>query len=200
MDRILNAVNYITSFLAGDYNITKFNSPIKETICGFDGFINLKFNSSSQVSKYSVQFGDFSSYNKVLQPTNIEITLCTKGSFEKIAAVVSTLDNYKNSTVLIDIQTPYGVYIGYNITDFNYELSAEKGVGYVECVINVRQIEVSSAQFTAFRNIEEKPTTLLGKFSLVQSSLEKVENVITKVTKTVLGTELIFGNKLRWRI
>lgn len=199
MDRILNAVTYITSFLAGDYNITKFNSPTKETICGFDGFISLKYNSTSQVSKYSVQLGDFTSYNKVIQPTNIEVTLCTKGSFEKISSVVSTLDNYKNSTVLVDIQTPYGVYIGYNITDFSYELSVEKGIGYVECVINVRQIEVNSAQFTAFRNIEEKPTTLLGKFSLIQSSLEKVENTVTKVTKTVLGTEIIFSNKIRWR-
>lgn len=197
MDRVLNAVNYIKTFLAGDYNITKNNSATKETICGFDGFISLKCNSSSKISKYSVKLGDFTSYNKVLEPTNLEITLCVSGSFEKISAVISTLDNYKNSVQLVDIQTPYSVYIGYNIVDTEYELSAENGIGYLECVLNVRQIEVSSAQFTAIKNIEDKPTTLLGKMSLLQSSLQKFENVTGSITKTFLGAQLIFGNRIK---
>lgn len=199
MDRALTAINYIKYFLTGGYNITKFNSPTKETICGFDGFIGVKYNSTSRISDYTVQLGDFSSYNKILQPTVIEITLCTQGSYEKISAVLATLENYKNSIELIDIQTPYGVYIGYNIIDLKYELTTEKGIGYLECTITVRQIEVSNAQFVAFKNIEEKATTLLGRMNTMYGVLENVEKATTAVTSVLLGTEIIFGNKIRLR-
>lgn len=197
MDKVINTINYLKTFLSGNYNITRYNSPTKETICGFDGFINMKYNSSSEISRYSVHLGDFSSYNKVLEPTNIEVVLCTKGTFEKISAVISTLNNYKNSTELVDIQTPYGVYIGYNIVNVDYELSTDKGYGYVECTITAQQIEVSAAQFTAIRNIEEKPTALLGKMSLLQSTIHKYEKITGTVTKAFLGTELIFSNHIK---
>lgn len=199
MDNVLNALNYIQSFISGEYNITKFNSSTKETICGFDGFIGVRYNSSSKISDYTVQLGDFTSYNKVIQPTVIEITLCTEGTYDKISSVLSTLENYKNSTELVDIQTPYGIYIGYNIIDLNFDLSIQKGVGYLECTIKVRQVEISNAQFTAFRNIEEQPTTLLGRINLVRGAVEKVEKITTIISSTLLGTEIIFSNKIKWR-
>lgn len=199
MDRVLQVANYIKSFLAGDYNITKYNSSSKQTICGFDGFISLKYNSSSNISKYSVKLGDFSSYNKILQPDNLEITVCTTGTFEKISSVIFMLNNYKNSIELVDIQTPYGVYIGFNIVDLEYEVSAENGVGYLECIIKARQIEVSSAQFTAIKNIESRATNILGKVSLVQNTIQQFHKATSITAKTALGAQLIFGNRIKFR-
>ena len=196
MDNLLTTLNY---FLAGNYNIVDFNSKNGKTICGFDDFIGMKYESDSRISNYTVQFGDFNSYNKVIIPKIIEITLVTQGTHEKISNVVEILENYKNSTKLVDVQTPYGVFIGYNIINLSYELSVSKGIGYLECTIKIREVGVSSAQFTAFKNIEEQPTTLLGKISSVRDVVQLVEKTTQKITTTMLGADIIFSNRILFR-
>lgn len=199
LDKTLNTVNYIKNFLLGEYNITKFNSNTNETICGFDSFMGIKYDSNSKVSTYTVQLGDFSSYNKVLIPTNIEIILATQGTYDKISSVLSTLENYKNSTELVNIQTPYGVFIGYNIINLTYELSTNRGLGYLECTIKARQIEVSDQQFIAYKNIEEQPVSLLGKMNKIQNILDIVEKITSTINYIVLGVEIITSNRINFR-
>lgn len=199
MDKVLTTINYIKSFLSGNYNITKFNSDIKETICGFDGITDIKFSSNSNISDYTVQYGDFTSYNKVIRPSVIDITLIIEGSFEKIASVLAVLENYKNSTELVDIQTPYSIYIGYNIVNLDYELTVQKGVGLFDCTIKARQVEVNDIQFNSYKNIEERPIILLGKVSTFQGIAEKVNKVSTSINSTLLGVDIIFGSKINLR-
>lgn len=199
LDKTLNTVNYIKNFLLGEYNITKFNSNTNETICGFDSFMGIKYDSNSKVSTYTVQLGDFSSYNKVLIPTNIEIILATQGTYDKISSVLSTLENYKNSTELVNIQTPYGVFIGYNIINLTYELSTNRGLGYLECTIKARQIEVSDQQFIAYKNIEEQPVSLLGKMNKIQNILDIVEKITSTINYVVLGVEIITSNRINFK-
>lgn len=199
MDNLLTTLNYFLAGLAGNYNIIDFNSKNGKTICGFDDFIGMKYESDSRISNYTVQFGDFNSYNKVITPKVIEITLVTQGTYEKISNVIEILENYKNSTKLVDVQTPYGVFIGYNIINLSYELSVSKGIGYLECTIKIREVEVSSAQFTAFKNIEEQPTTLLGKISSVRDVVQLVEKTTQKITTTMLGADIIFSNRILFR-
>lgn len=189
---------YILKINAGNYNITKHNSEKKEPICGFDGITNLSFNSSSSISSYSVQFGDFSSYNKVLKPSVINLTVITEGTFEKIKSVTVIMENYKNSFELVDIQTPYGIYIGYNITDVEYELSTRNGLGLLELNFIAKEVNISNKQFSSYKNIEQTPTSFNGRSSLLENGVNFVEKATSKISKTLLGVNVLFGSKIRF--
>lgn len=189
---------YILKIHAGNYNITRHNSEKKEPICGFDGITNLSFNSSSSISSYSVQFGDFSSYNKVLKPSVINLTVVTEGTFEKIKSVTLIMENYKNSFELVDIQTPYGVYIGYNITDVEYELSTRNGIGLLELNFIAKEVNISNKQFSSYKDIEQNPVSSNGRINLLEKGISSIEKVTSKISTTLLGVNVLFGSKLRF--
>lgn len=200
MDSFLNKLSFISNFLNGNYNITKFVSNINETICGFDDFMDFKFEGTSTISNYTIQLNNFSSYNKVTNPIELNITLGTQGSFYKISNVISVLNKYKDSTELVNIQTPFGFFIGYNITGLNFEISGNQpGCGYLECVIKLREVEISSKQFSSFLNAEEQSTTLLGKINSIRNIVSITENVTSVITTTLLGSKIIFSNRIKFR-
>lgn len=86
-----------------------------------DSVFNVDYSNSSSISKFQIEKGSFSSYNKVTDPRFISIQLIKwKGTKLEKSAWLAQLEALANSTVKFNVVTPEYLYRNYNIVGLRY--------------------------------------------------------------------------------
>ena len=86
-----------------------------------DSVKNVDYTNSSTISKFLIEKGSFSSYNKISDPRFISVQLVKwKGSKLEKSAWLAQLEMLANSTLKFHVVTPEYLYTNYSITRFAY--------------------------------------------------------------------------------
>lgn len=97
--------------------VNEFGVPLLLT----DSVKSVDYANSSTISKFLIEKGSFSSYNKVTDPRFISVQLIKwKGSKLEKSAWLAQLELYANSTLKFHVITPEYLYRDYNITGLRY--------------------------------------------------------------------------------
>lgn len=111
--------------------------------------IDFDYTADSPISNYPQEQGAFQSYNKVQLPADIRLKVACGGSPAQRQGFFGILNALRTSTVLCDIVTPDGIYIGYNCKHVDYHRRADKGVDLIVADIWFEQVnENAGADFT----------------------------------------------------
>lgn len=196
-----NAVLAVANnILTKPYGITRYDGKDSSNICGFDGMTYFNAEYDSKISDFVTQFGDFTSYNKCNLPTLLHMRLGAQGTYGKLSNIIFLLEQYKSSVILVNIHTPFNVFIGFNITNFSYSITARDNIGYLDIDLKARQIYISKAQFSAYSNIEEAPQQLLGKIATFSAIVEIWDAAKALGYLPVLeGVSVVLSNRVRFR-
>ncbi len=125
-----------------------------------DNIIAVDFKNDWRIADYPQEEGAFQSYNKVLTPYDVKVTM-TKGGAGLLSAIgIGSSANVKSfiaavemaaaSLNLYDVMTPDRTYHSANITHYDYKRSAENGVSLLTVELWLQQIRVTAT--TAFTN------------------------------------------------
>ena len=86
-----------------------------------DSVKNVDYTNSSTISKFLIEKGSFSSYNKVTDPRFLSVQLIKwKGTKLEKSAWLAQLEALANSTLKFHVVTPEYLYRNYNITRLAY--------------------------------------------------------------------------------
>ena len=86
-----------------------------------DSVKNVDYTNSSTISKFLIEKGSFSSYNKVTDPRFLSVQLIKwKGTKLEKSAWLALLEALANSTVKCHVVTPEYLYRNYNVTRLAY--------------------------------------------------------------------------------
>jgi len=110
-----------------------------------DSVASLEYQSNSDIAKYPIEQGSFSSYNKVSLPSNCRVQFLkgTGGPLER-GSVLTQIKLYEKSTLGFTIVSPEVVYLNYQIVGFSYARTAQDGATML--TINVDLEEVLEAK------------------------------------------------------
>ncbi|MFJ1361851.1 phage baseplate protein [Klebsiella aerogenes] len=105
------------------------------------GWVSVDRYGDAMVTKGPVEKGQYSSYNKVRQPSELRIIFALEGwtafsgalpnltNFSLLSRnnFIQKLDEMKNTASTFDIETPDTVYYGYDLTHFDYFVGSYRG-------------------------------------------------------------------------
>ncbi|MSE29515.1 hypothetical protein GKF97_23535 [Escherichia coli] len=105
------------------------------------GWVSVDRHGDAMVTKGPVEKGQYSSYNKVRQPSELRIIFALEGwtafsgalpnltNFSLLSRnnFIQKLDEMKNTASTFDIETPDTVYYGYDLTHFDYFVGSYRG-------------------------------------------------------------------------
>ena len=101
-----------------------------------------------RISDYPVQQGGLSSYNKVLVPYDLSVTLVKGGSVSDRTTFLNSCDVVAASLDLFTIVTPEKSYLNANCVRVELSRRQEKGAFFVEVEMYFRQVVEVQAQYT----------------------------------------------------
>ena len=95
----------------------------------FNIFKKMTYNKENNIAAEPLEMGSFSNDSK--QNTGYDITLLAvkdAGSNDRDALMqtIKTLENLNDSPTLVDLKTPYKIYINVSLKKFNYELTIDQ--------------------------------------------------------------------------
>ncbi|KMK23094.1 hypothetical protein ABW11_21015 [Pluralibacter gergoviae] len=107
-----------------------------------DGWISAEPAGEAAIVSSPVERGSYTSYNKVRRPSELRVVFSLEGWTAYSGAVpnltsfstrsrrdlLETLEEMKNSTCTYDIETPDRVYQGYDLSHYDYAISAARGL------------------------------------------------------------------------
>ncbi len=96
----------------------------------YESVFAVSYQNDTRVSDYPVEQGAFASYNKVNSPFDINVSLNCGGSEDDQAALLTALENAKNSLELFTVVTPTYTYRDVNFTGLAYRKLPQSG-GYM---------------------------------------------------------------------
>lgn len=159
-----------------------------------DSFLAFGKRNEYDVSKYPVQKGGFSTFNKVFRPFEIPLRLSKGGTQSDREQFLNTLDDISGDTNLYTILTPEKTYPSVNITRSEiYRRGSSGAYFFAEVDISFIEIRQVTAQYssTAMDTANAKDPDALPAVSqgLVQpgvvppSSVAKIQNAIVQVAQ-----------------
>lgn len=106
------------------------------------GWISAEPMGDASIVTSPIERGSYTSYNKVRRPSELRVVFSLEGwtaysgavpnltnfSTQSRSALLNTLEQMKNTCSTYDIETPDRVYQGYDLTHYDYSVSATKGV------------------------------------------------------------------------
>lgn len=106
------------------------------------GWISAEPTGDAAIVSSPVERGSYTSYNKVRRPSELRVVFSLEGwsaysgavpnltnfSTQSRSGLLDTLEQMKNTCSTYDIETPDRVYQGYDLTHYDYSVSATRGV------------------------------------------------------------------------
>jgi hypothetical protein len=121
-----------------------------------DSFISFEYRAEARVSDYPVQPGAFASYNKVVQPFDMRISMSCSGSLAAAGmtkeSFLTVLDEMRISFELLDIVTPDKVYADVNLV--HYDLSKTSSKGATMLVVEAYFREIRETADAEYKNVK----------------------------------------------
>ncbi|MXF49855.1 hypothetical protein GR294_25585 [Raoultella sp. Lac2] len=129
------------------------------------GWVSVDRYGDAVVTKGPVEKGQYSSYNKVRQPSELRVIFALEGWTAYTGALpnltnfsllsrsnfIQKLDEMKNTASTYDIETPDTVYYGYDLTHFDYFVGSYRGQTLLmanctfEEIMNTGEVMLSNA-------------------------------------------------------
>ena len=139
--------------------VNEFGVPILLT----DSVKNVDYTNSSTISKFLIEKGSFSSYNKVTDPRFLSVQLIKwKGTKLEKSAWLAQLELYANSTLKFHVVTPEYLYRNYNITRLAY-MRDNTSIQMITASIDLEEVREVQLEFGAQEaKAEQDNTTVEG--------------------------------------
>jgi hypothetical protein len=118
-----------------------------------DSVVAFEYRGEQRISKYPVEAGSFSSYNKVAMPYDIRVIMACGGQGSMTReAFLTQLEMLKETTEVYDLATPDFTYQNVNLVRFDYRRQSTNGVTLLLADVQfeeVRQTAVATYTTTA---------------------------------------------------
>jgi hypothetical protein len=114
-----------------------------------DTILDIGMRSSSTISDFPVEEGQFASYNKVQAPDSFTVRMTKGGSVEDRETFLADVDYLKRGLDLVSIVTPEKTYVDVNITDYSYRREQSAGAGLMTVDIDIREVRQVTASYTS---------------------------------------------------
>lgn len=119
------------------------------SITNITSLISVEVRDSAQVVSESIEQGSFASYNKVVAPFDIYVSVAVQGEPDELQRTIDDLRAAKAGTELYSLITPEQEYEDLCIESMDYKRTREDGINalYVELhMVEVRQVD---SQYTS---------------------------------------------------
>lgn len=108
----------------------------------FSSFLDIDQKSTADTLTYPIEEGSFASYNKIMKPKELTVTLATQGDESLFDFMLAQLEYYTNSAIVLSVMTPAAFYDNQTLTSYNYRRSQTDGAGLL--IVTLNFIEVKS--------------------------------------------------------
>lgn len=113
----------------------------------FKSFMRLNYSVNHKVINSAIS-DDFVSYNKLINPEELDVQGAIKGKPEEIGNAIDALIYYSQSTDLLNVLTPDRYFTGFNMYKLNYKREAKDGVDLVIFEAKLQEIRQVETQYT----------------------------------------------------
>lgn len=137
---VADAVRFFVSGLAPQWGIFLDGAPVIVA----DSVVSFGFKQDWPISDYPIEEGSFESYDKVETPFMTRVRLACGGSTSRRQAFIDSIAAIVGDLNLYDVVTPEIVYENVNVTHWDYNRTAQNGVGLVTVDLWLLQIRVNA--------------------------------------------------------
>lgn len=144
----------------------------------FTSFISLDSDNTSKITNYTSEKGTFSSYNKIVAPDELAVTLAIQGNAADIQNAISILDSLRKQPQKVSIVSPYKEYKWFSLESYSYSFNQSQGVNLLIAAMNFKQVNEVEAIYTNSIKYTKNPSANSvvngGKKQGLQSILSKI--------------------------
>lgn len=117
-------------------------------VLSFTSFISLDSDNTSKITNYTSEKGTFSSYNKIVAPDELAVTLAIQGSAKEIQDAIAILDTLRKEPQKVSIVSPYKEYKWFSLESYSYSFNQSQGVNLLIAAMNFKQVNEVEAIYT----------------------------------------------------
>lgn len=149
-------------------------------VLSFTSFISLDSDNTSKITNYTSEKGTFSSYNKIVAPDELAVTLAIQGNAAEIQDAIAILDTLRKEPQKVSIVSPYKEYKWFSLESYSYSFNQSQGVNLLIAAMNFKQVNEVEAIYTNSIKYPKNPSAASAvnggkKQSGLQSILSKIE-------------------------
>lgn len=153
---IAGAQNVVANAFPGVFGAwTVLDHETQLEVCSFDCFFAFGYSKQSNVVQYPIENGSFATYNKQNNPFKLDISIIKNGlnlPFQK-RAFVTTLQDYCDRPLYVDVVTPSGTYLNCTLSGLSFENSADEWADAIKANLTVTEVRhTMSLDVTAPKN------------------------------------------------
>lgn len=145
----------------------------------FTSFLSLDSDNTSKITNYTSEKGTFSSYNKIVAPDELAVTLAIQGNAAEIQDAIAILDTLRKEPQKVSIVNPYKEYKWFSLESYSYSFNQSQGVNLLIAAMNFKQVNEVEAIYTNSIKYPKNPSAASavngGKKQGLQSILSKIE-------------------------
>lgn len=147
-------------------------------VLSFTSFISLDSDNTSKITNYTSEKGTFSSYNKIVAPDELAVTLAIQGNAAEIQDAIAVLDTLRKEPQKVSIVSPYKEYKWFSLESYSYSFNQSQGVNLLIAAMNFKQVNEVEAVYTNSIKYTKNPSASSavngGKKQGLQSILSKI--------------------------
>lgn len=117
-------------------------------VLSFTSFISLDSDNTSKITNYTSEKGTFSSYNKIVAPDELAVTLAINGNAAEIQDAIAVLDTLRKEPQKVSIVSPYKEYKWFSLESYSYSFNQSQGVNLLIAAMNFKQVNEVEAIYT----------------------------------------------------
>lgn len=114
----------------------------------FTSFLSLDSDNTSKITNYTSEKGTFSSYNKIVAPDELAVTLAIQGNAAEIQDAIAVLDTLRKEPQKVSIVSPYKEYKWFSLESYSYSFNQSQGVNLLIAAMNFKQVNEVEAIYT----------------------------------------------------
>lgn len=114
----------------------------------FTSFLSLDSDNTSKITNYTSEKGTFSSYNKIVAPDELAVTLAIQGNAKEIQDAIAVLDTLRKEPQKVSIVSPYKEYKWFSLESYSYSFNQSQGVNLLIAAMNFKQVNEVEAIYT----------------------------------------------------
>ena len=126
------------------------------TQVAFYTMLDLAVTSGSAIPVEPIEQGSFSSYNRVIEPTEITATLALTGDDADIQDALNALEELKKSETRLEFICPFGTYENMMLQSYDYRRDGHSGQNVLQVEIKLKEVREVGTQKTTTA-VEEPP-------------------------------------------
>ncbi len=124
----------------------KINFKFSDDVLPNAGVFEMSVERRGTVVASQIEEGSFTSYNKTVEPIQIDATLAYRGKDSVLQSVLKGLHQLQESVTKFSIITPSYEYENMTLQNFSYSLRREDGYGalYVDCTfVEIKEVKIA---------------------------------------------------------